>query len=556
MKNDQPLRRLDQMLHHYQLGERYDVTVGELEDVFFTIRRNVSSIVKALQVLGWIEWTPGVGRGKASQLVVRVSLEQALAETIQADLSAGQFDRLAKYVQSYQTLAPGLLRAALSEKDQRQKAHNALTVTHYPEVRVLTPSDTYWSAELQISSALYDPLLRLDEHGFLVDHLAFDHAVNHDASVYHFWLRPNVKCHDGLTLTAEDVIFSLLRMRDTRGPFQWLFRQMASVVWDEQEHAVVVTLDGPNPLFIYALTTANASITTQRRQSFTRGDCPIGTGPLMLSEWDPSKLMLKRNPHYFSDNALISDITLFHQGSALDHVLSLHDDDAQSEQIDIHAYSFLASRPTERCPLSDTECRQLLAYVASQRRAHTARTQLQPVHSFDALYPDAPPTPNLSGTVVLGHPNWRLRYKQELVDWVVATLETTGLTVERLPLTNLDDLSGCRPDMDLLLCEEILEPPLEYGLYDWLLTSGVLRYCHDDNELEHHRQRVQATMAAYTGKDDLLALVAEFVSKGRILPMFYGRKIITRGQQVAGLHMKSNGYLDLHRLWIRSEDPQ
>ncbi|AIW22901.1 transporter [Vibrio coralliilyticus] len=554
MKNDLPLRRLDQMLSHYQLGQSYEVTLGELEEVFFTIRRNASSILKTLQQKGWIDWTPGVGRGKASQLVVRVSLETALSEAIRGDLATGRFDRLAKYVQSYQSLAPQLLRAAMQETDEWQRAHNALTVTHYPYVRVLTPSDTYWSAELQVSSALYDTLLRIDEHGFLVDHLAFDHAINDDGTIYRFWLRPNVKCHDGLPLTPEDVVSSLRRLRDTNGPFQWLFRQVVSVRWESACQAVVITLEGPNPLFIYALTTANASITSQRPRTYAQGTCFIGTGPLQLEAWEPHQLTLKRNAHYFADSALLSDITLFHQGSELDRVMSLHHEGETSEQIDIHAYSILAANPTASCPLDPDDIQALMAYVAAQRPEHTERTQLRTVHHFDRCWPETANRPSLRGRVVLGHPAWRLHYKQALVDWVVATLERTGLEVTCLTLDNLDDLSTYRPHVDFLLTEEILEPPLEYGLYDWLLTSGVLRYCLAEPALERHRQQVQGVMAQYSGRDDLLALIAPFVSERRILPLFYGRKIINRHPQIAGLHMKSNGYLDLHRLWIQTPD--
>lgn len=102
-----------------------------------------------------------------------------------------------------------------------------------------------------------------------------------------------------------------------------------------------------------------------------------------------------------------------------------------------------------------------------------------------------------------------------------------------------------------MLTEEILEPPLEYGLYDWLLTSGVLRYCLAEPALERHRQQVQGVMAQYSGRDDLLALIAPFVSERRIFtPLLWPKNHQPTPTNRRPTH-EINGYLDLHRLWIR-----
>ncbi|MDF4657478.1 MULTISPECIES: SgrR family transcriptional regulator [Vibrio] len=72
------LRRLSQLLNHYNHSQLHQVSLDELETVFATSRRNTSNVIKMLHDYGWISWTPGRGRGKASTLKVMISMHQAL----------------------------------------------------------------------------------------------------------------------------------------------------------------------------------------------------------------------------------------------------------------------------------------------------------------------------------------------------------------------------------------------------------------------------------------------------------------------------------------------
>ncbi|MCI5779261.1 MAG: ABC transporter substrate-binding protein [Lentisphaeria bacterium] len=131
-------------------------------------------------------------------------------------------------------------------------------------------------------------------------------------------------------LTAEDVKFSILRIADARihSPVYWIYRdRIAGIgqfraatarlapedmsVYDSDIPGIrihsprkfTLTLDRPDPGFLYLLAMPNAGVVS-RRAVLERGQRslarrPAGSGPFMLKEWIPNlRLRFVRNPGY------------------------------------------------------------------------------------------------------------------------------------------------------------------------------------------------------------------------------------------------------------------
>ncbi len=64
---------------------------------------------------------------------------------------------------------------------------------------------------------LYEGLVKPDADGNLVPAVASDYEISDDATVYTFTLRDGVKFHDGSTVTAEDVKYSIERYAGIQG---------------------------------------------------------------------------------------------------------------------------------------------------------------------------------------------------------------------------------------------------------------------------------------------------------------------------------------------------
>src|SRR6185312_9563324 len=89
----------------------------------------------------------------------------------------------------------------------------------------LDPHEQLASATLQLSHLLFDPLVRFDNNLKLQPRLATKWEKI-DELTTRFHLRPNVKFHSGRTLSAEDVVFTFNRLKQSPD-FKALFEPFA-----------------------------------------------------------------------------------------------------------------------------------------------------------------------------------------------------------------------------------------------------------------------------------------------------------------------------------------
>lgn len=82
-------------------------------------------------------------------------------------------------------------------------------------VRISDPHITSDNAErLSILGNVFDPLMRVRPDGTFVPCLAQTWWISDDARSWEFFIRDDIRFHDGKLMSAEDVVFSLCRMRD------------------------------------------------------------------------------------------------------------------------------------------------------------------------------------------------------------------------------------------------------------------------------------------------------------------------------------------------------
>lgn len=161
---------------------------------------------------------------------------------------------------------------------------------------------------------IWSPLVSWDKTmSSLIPEIAVEWYSNDDATVWTFELREDVLWHDGETLTADDVVFSLnLALNPdavTSFPtLSQLSRDSVVSVTAVDELTVQIELDSPRPrlpffmIFLWILPEHELSdINPAEYQNlewfFTN---PIGTGPFMHDEFvDDQFWALVPNPNYF-----------------------------------------------------------------------------------------------------------------------------------------------------------------------------------------------------------------------------------------------------------------
>jgi peptide/nickel transport system substrate-binding protein len=145
---------------------------------------------------------------------------------------------------------------------------------------------------LAVDSITEAPLKFCEDDTKLCPNLASAWTVSPDGLTYTLTMREGVKFHDGTTMTVDDVVFSINRVR-TMTPASYVAWMLANVadVQAPDDHTVVITLSQPDALFEYSLA-ATATHVVSKAFVEANGDKygtpavgSIGTGPFKFVEW-------------------------------------------------------------------------------------------------------------------------------------------------------------------------------------------------------------------------------------------------------------------------------
>jgi peptide/nickel transport system substrate-binding protein len=155
-------------------------------------------------------------------------------------------------------------------------------------------------------------LIRVDKTGTKLEPgLAESWEVSPDGLTYTLKLR-EAKFSDGSDLTAEDVVFSLTRIRDDEGSL-WAdpFKVMDTVEATDPK-TVTIKLKQPTAPFLATLAFPIASVLSKKGFE-TLGpekyaETPIGSGAFAITEWRRGdRVILAKNPHFWEADRVSLD---------------------------------------------------------------------------------------------------------------------------------------------------------------------------------------------------------------------------------------------------------
>ena len=190
-------------------------------------------------------------------------------------------------------------------------ANTDITVAMQLEPPHLDPTSAAAGAiDSVLYSNVFEGLTRFMGDGSVVAGLAKSWDISDDGLVYTFILHDNVLFHDGSTMDAEDVQFSLNRARadDSTNAQKALFAGITNIsVLDTA--TVVVTLDAPNGNFLFNLAWGDAIIVAPESIDGIK-QAPIGTGAFKFANWvQGDKIELTRNDAYWGTPAVLENVT-------------------------------------------------------------------------------------------------------------------------------------------------------------------------------------------------------------------------------------------------------
>ena len=169
----------------------------------------------------------------------------------------------------------------------------SITVAIEGEPASMDPAFDYDFVSGLAVSSVTEGLLKFCENDTkLCPQLAESWTVSDDGKTYTLKIRQGVKFHDGTTMSVDDVVFSLNRIRDPQlaSYVGWMLGNVADVQAPDSS-TVVITMSQPDALLEYALAATSAHVVNKvfveanGDKYGTPAVGSIGTGPFKFVEW-------------------------------------------------------------------------------------------------------------------------------------------------------------------------------------------------------------------------------------------------------------------------------
>jgi peptide/nickel transport system substrate-binding protein len=157
---------------------------------------------------------------------------------------------------------------------------------------------------------IFEGLTRFGPDGSVLPALAESWEVAPDGLSWVFNLRPGVTFHDGVAMTAEDVVFSFDRAmaEGTLNAQRALFDGINEVTAID-DVTLEIGLDAPKGSLLFNLAWGDAVIVSPASAD-TNATNPVGTGPFAFGQWvQGDRIELVKNPDYWGTPAHLDNVT-------------------------------------------------------------------------------------------------------------------------------------------------------------------------------------------------------------------------------------------------------
>ena len=189
------------------------------------------------------------------------------------------------------------------------RAGGTLTLAEVEEVESFVPTKPTGETSIHMIGQVTEPLIRTNPKSELEPWLAKSYEPSADHLTWTFHLQPGVTFSNGKPLTADDVVFSLEKVR-TSALWTFLFERVKKVR-AKGSATVVIEMKQPDSALPAELSVFAANIVPKNYGGLSEkefAEHPIGTGPFTLSSWQRGQsLTLTRNPKYWRQGEPLLD---------------------------------------------------------------------------------------------------------------------------------------------------------------------------------------------------------------------------------------------------------
>ncbi|WP_406657182.1 ABC transporter substrate-binding protein [Methanolobus sp. ZRKC2] len=149
-------------------------------------------------------------------------------------------------------------------------------------------------------------LFKKNGNAALINDLATDYSVSEDGSTWTVTIRDDVRFHDGVPLTTEDIAFTFNTAANAGGSVDLSMLEKATAI---DNATVEFKLNDNQATFINKL--AVIGIVPEHAYDENYGQNPVGSGPYEFVQWDKGQqVILEANSDYYGDEPYFKKLTI------------------------------------------------------------------------------------------------------------------------------------------------------------------------------------------------------------------------------------------------------
>jgi peptide/nickel transport system substrate-binding protein len=300
----------------------------------------------------------------------KITRREFLASGAAIATTAGLMSFTSPYAQAATPIKGGRMRLGIARGDSSDS---------------LDPATVANTHVINVTWQMRNNLVEIGANSEAVPELAESWEASDDAATWVFKIRKDVEFHNGKTLDADDVAYSLNYHIDekSKSGAKGFMEDIQQIKVDDQ-HTVVVELERGNADLAYIFGDYHLQIVPNGTTDFSDG---VGTGGYILDHYEPGvRALVKRNPNYWkADRAHADEIEtlVIADDNARTNALTTGEIDAMNA-VDLKTIDRLADIPglkvlelagkkhytmpmlTDRAPYDNNDARLALKYAVDR----------------------------------------------------------------------------------------------------------------------------------------------------------------------------------------------
>lgn len=579
---------------HSKYGSPVDISLAEVALILCCTLRNATLTLKKMQAKGWLTWQPGRGRGNRSVLVCSIRPADLVLSIAKEAVHQGEIRTSRELISQYEADIPQLAEVYARWMSSHFGIHAANETGKIDILRLfvdrpfdgLDPIHVLLRSQTHIVKQVFDTLVRFDPIMERIEpHLVYDWETDSSRCEWTFYLRKGVLFHNGSKLRADDVCYTLNRLKKEASSHRWMMQTVESVE-ALGEHVVRIRLNQPNELFLDLLSKEYMAIVSRDYMEKASGSLvqmPMGTGPFRLVRNDDSMLVLEAFEPYFRGRPFIDRIEIWcvpaMQAEEKQMVMPVTEEDSRLMERDSswksvvrleECFQYLSFNAAKEGPLrNDAFRRKIASLIDPQKLCEDVQGSREGLGSwgfglaFDHHSQDWK-------DVTIAAQGWDSSYAGEVLklytypdfdhiedaEWIKEHCASYGIEVE-IVYAGPEVLA--RPEVmqqaDMVLDSANVDEREEASLLELCFANALSITHHMKPSVKAHvTQRIAALQqetSVHERKQKVKEIIRELVEYQVFIPLYHNRIDRLAHPRLAHVHLDAYGWIDFARLIFR-----